>query len=345
MFFKSIEQHLDNLNLNIVITKNENGLVVSVLPQLKCKDEAKSNITPILLKGTADELDAQFIGIIQQPLEKVSGVSSNLIQFEKSIELAESKSAITKAEKIEETKMKEKADKCLKKADEFIEKDDVKKAILQIEAALKFSPNYKKAKDMLVKHKSEATGMFEESVISEIKQENKPNPAIIENVHSDEGSAVQEIVTEQVEKVLVEEAEKTAEETKLPKVAVIKETPIEIEKKVPMTVIEDVVYDKVDDKGKPQCQDLEPITNYDERLTEFEAESPLIIENPAATNSATTPVEEVKSDMQEMIEQETADKEMEAMLKDVSKVEPEIKVEPKEETPKAASDNKYEILG
>ena len=68
-FFKSIEQHLDGLNLNIVIMKTENGLTVSVLPQAKVKDEAMKNLKPILLKGTAEELDAQFAGIIQQPLD------------------------------------------------------------------------------------------------------------------------------------------------------------------------------------------------------------------------------------------------------------------------------------
>ena len=139
-FFKSIEQHLEGLNLNVVISKNENGLTVSVLPQPTCKDDAMKSLTPILLKGTAEELDAQFAGIIQQPLQKVSGISTNLVQFEKNVEIQAEKTAIVKAKKDADKKLTDKADKYIKEAEALIEKEETKKAILKVKAALKVAP-------------------------------------------------------------------------------------------------------------------------------------------------------------------------------------------------------------
>ena len=170
-FFKSIEKHLDNINLNMTITKSETGIVVSVLPVLNCKDEAVKNITPILLKGTAEEMDTEFAGIIQQPLETVSGVASNIIEFEQSVTKAKENSAIKKAADDKDTKAKTKAekdaekakikaekdleklnikaDKELVKAETYAEKKEYGKAIFMIKSALKISPTYDKAIKML----------------------------------------------------------------------------------------------------------------------------------------------------------------------------------------------------
>ena len=170
-FFKSIEKHLDNINLNMTITKSETGIVVSVLPVLNCKDEAVKNITPILLKGTAEEMDTEFAGIIQQPLETVSGVASNIIEFEQSVTKAKENSAIKKAADDKDTKAKTKAekdaekakikaekdleklnikaDKELVKAETYAEKKEYGKAIFMIKSALKISPTYEKAIKML----------------------------------------------------------------------------------------------------------------------------------------------------------------------------------------------------
>jgi len=135
--FKSLEQHLESINLNIQISKGKDGLIVSVLPALKCKDDAKKNIIPILLKGTAEELDAQFAGLIQQPLQKVSGISTNLIEFEQSAEKAKEQSAIEKAEAEKNKKVHDKADKEIVKLDALIEKKEYKKALTKAKSILK----------------------------------------------------------------------------------------------------------------------------------------------------------------------------------------------------------------
>ena len=374
MFFKSIEPHLIGMNLNIVISKSEAGLVVSVLPQLTCKDEAKGNIVPILLKGTPEELDAQFAGIIQEPLQKVSGISTNLIQFEKSVEETEKQNAITKAKKEEKKKITDKADKLLKEAEAFIEKDDVKKAILKIEGALKFAPDYKKAKDMLAKHKPQPAGMFAETtqVIEESKKTVEATPEVVEAVIKAETvEEVKEILEPKVEApapTVVEPVTATPE----PQVAVVEETPIAIEPEVPMekreapkgpnviinkvpanpTSMKEVgmeeqqkqekepqiaVYDKVDANGKPTRQDMEPMSNFESRLAKWNFENP-VAENPAATIPSATPVEAPKSELEVMTEEETARRE--AAFEAEKVVEP-IKVE----TPTSSTNNNIEILG
>jgi len=170
-FFKSLEKHLDSINLNMTITKGENGLIVSVLPVLHCKDDTKKSITPILLKGTSEELDEQFAGIIQQPLEIVSGISTNIIEFEQSVAKAKENSVIKKAEAEKNKKAKTKtdkegakaktkaekdleklnikADKELEKAQTYIDKKEYGKAVYMIKSALKISPKYEKSIKML----------------------------------------------------------------------------------------------------------------------------------------------------------------------------------------------------
>jgi len=330
-FFKSIEQHLSGMNLNVVISKNDNGLTVSVLRQPTCKDDAMKNLTPILLKGTADELDAQFAGIIQQPLEKVSGISANLIQFEKNVEIQAEKTAIVKAKKDASKKLTDKADKELVKAEEHIKKDEISKAILKIEAALKFAPDYKKAKDLLAKHKK-SDDMF--AVVEEVKVET-PTPTVVEPVTA----------------------------TPEPQVAVIEETPIAVNHENGEAVeptqeqIEANEASKaptsMKEVGMEEQQKQEQAPVVPQAIQEIAKASPNVeivsipkVENPAAITPSATPVEEKKTDLQIMTEQEQAQREAEFEAEKVIQPEP-IKVEtPQAPTPPPAStNNNIEILG
>jgi PRTRC genetic system protein E len=371
MFFKSIEPHLIGMNLNLVISKSETGLVVSVLPQLTCKDEAKNNITPILLKGTAEELDAQFAGIIQQPLQKVSGLSTNLIQFEKAVEKTEAENAITKDKKDKAKKLEVKADKFLDEADKLIKEDKISAAILKIEGALKIAPEYKKALDLLAKHSvvSNAPDMFEvvEEVIPEAKQEK-----VLAML--DEEEALANDVTEEVEVERLQENPKTVEEsfeqivaevTPVVPVAIVETIPVvpvaiqEIADASPNVVIvsipkveEEVVVapdvkqiDKdnmpVSLKGtpKPKRMDMESMENYTIRLNSWLVFNPeQIVENPAATQPSAIPIEAIKSSMQEMAEEEFASRE--ASFEAERVIQPEVK-----EVPTSSSSDNIEILG
>ena len=335
-FFKSIEQHLSGMNLNVVISKNDNGLTVSVLPQPTCKDDAMKNLTPILLKGTAEELDAQFAGIIQQPLEKVSGISANLIQFEKNVEIQAEKTAIVKAKKDATKKLTDKADKELVKAEEHIKKDEISEAILKIEAALKFAPDYKKALDLLAKHKPTDTtvNMFE---VVEVKAD-----PIIVKAEFEAAQTKEETTTNNQENLVVQEII-TKEPTSMKEVGMEEQQ----RQTLPPNSLQKVDPNTGANIGEPV--DLsEPIT-----IAEVAQASPNVeivsipkAENPAATVPSATPIEAPKSELEIMTEQEQARREAAFESEKVIQPEP-IKVEtPQAPTPPPAStSNNYETLG
>jgi PRTRC genetic system protein E len=385
MFFKSIEQHLVGMNLNIVISKSETGLVVSVLPQLTCKDEAKKNITPILLKGTADELDAQFAGIIQQPLQKVSGLSTNLIQFERAVEKTEADNAITKAKKDESKKLTDKADKLLDEAEKLIKEDKISAAILKIEGALKIAPEYKKALDLLAKHKPvSTTDIF--AVVEEVKLAPKnpmtiaeavaPADVVVEvevnlnlppnslqevNPHTGEKIGEPVVLESTLKNPVILGAESKEEEDAVREALKELEQPITLQEVadaspnveiVSIPKVEEIVVapdvkqiDKdnnpVSLKGtpKPKRMDMESMENYTIRLNSWLVFNPeQIVENPAALIPSAIPIEEIKSPMQEMAEEDFASRE--AAFEADRVVQPEVK-----EEPISPSSSHIEVLG
>ena len=147
-FFKSIEKHLEGLNLSIVIAKHGDKLAVSVLPQPTCEDKAKENISPLLLTGTANELDLEFVTVIQSPLEKVSGITSNILQFEGSVKKMEAESKIKDAAKKEKEEAGKKSDKKLVTAKKWLDKKDYTKALKYVDEALALCDDHKASIEM-----------------------------------------------------------------------------------------------------------------------------------------------------------------------------------------------------
>lgn len=93
--------------ITLVLTKANGILAVSVMPKkIGLKDEAKDKLSPIVLKGTPEELDREFITTIQKPIERAVGLLTNMAVHEKSVEEVKAKS---KAE--DETRKKENAEK------------------------------------------------------------------------------------------------------------------------------------------------------------------------------------------------------------------------------------------
>lgn len=133
MMFKAIENLIDGIDLNITVRKSGNDMVVSVLPKHNgVKDGAKDFITPLVIKGTAEELDAQFVEVLVKGLPKVTGVLSNIKEFEEAAGRTAAASDAMKAQREAEAKAKkEKKDKL----DGLIKKgDDAKAAGKYIEA-------------------------------------------------------------------------------------------------------------------------------------------------------------------------------------------------------------------
>lgn len=124
MFFQTIYPMLSaGTDLSINIRQVNNILSVAVMPRhAGVKGEAGQNLVPLILSGTPEELDAEFLKTITLPVSRALGVLTNLETFEKQTEKASAQSKAGKTADEKETKeareKREKMERLLKKADE-----------------------------------------------------------------------------------------------------------------------------------------------------------------------------------------------------------------------------------
>jgi PRTRC genetic system protein E len=148
-------QQINNLLLisetvNITIRKNnENELTVSVNPLIKVQDKAKDLLQPILFTGTVEEFDAQFFQLLAKPLQKTSGLLRNIHQHEQSVEKAKEESAIAKAEKEKQKKVREHSVKQLEKAQKYWDEKEYDKCKFICNQILKDDPKFSKATQLV----------------------------------------------------------------------------------------------------------------------------------------------------------------------------------------------------
>lgn len=141
MFTKIDERLSVGQSLTIEIYKTAENMTVSVLPKDKgVKDDAISKIKPILLTGTAEELDEGFIQAVSSPLQKATGLLQNLREFEKGVDNAEqnSKAGKEKAEKI---------NKLIAAAEKLESEKKLPEAIAKYNEVLEIDPEHAKAKN------------------------------------------------------------------------------------------------------------------------------------------------------------------------------------------------------
>lgn len=95
-----------NVDITLVIRKSADGrMAVSVLPKSNTlKDEAQNSIVPLTLNGTPEELDSGFMQVVARPMQKASGLISNMAQFEAQADKAAASSKGAKVAKAKETK-------------------------------------------------------------------------------------------------------------------------------------------------------------------------------------------------------------------------------------------------
>lgn len=141
MFFASISQMMtESVDLTLVIRKANGQLTVSTLPKANgLKDEARNHIVPLTLTGSPQEMDAEFLQHIMQPIRKATGLISNMVEFEKQADKAAANSKAAKDAKAKETKeekeKREKYEKHMKKAEELITAKNHKDAITALQQA------------------------------------------------------------------------------------------------------------------------------------------------------------------------------------------------------------------
>ncbi len=134
-----------NVDITLVIRKYADGrMAVSVLPKSgTLKNEAQNNIVPLALNGTPEELDAGFLRAVARPVQKVSGLITNMAQFEAQADKAASSGKGAKGSKNTESKedkeKREKYERNLKKADELIEARKHKEAADALTEARKYA--------------------------------------------------------------------------------------------------------------------------------------------------------------------------------------------------------------
>lgn len=188
MFFQSMNQMMNpNVDITLVIRKSADGrMAVSVLPKSNTlKDEAQNSIVPLTLNGTPEELDTGFMQVVARPMQKASGLISNMAQFEAQANKAASSSKGAKEAKAKESKedreRREKYEKNLKKAEDHIAAKRHKEAVDALTEARKYAKteDLKSIDDRLDEQKKLASqgdlfGMMEEPT------QDQPQPAQVQ---------------------------------------------------------------------------------------------------------------------------------------------------------------------
>lgn len=130
IFFKQV-QDLDFAGeLTFKISKDNGALNVKIiLTNDQATDKSTLLIQPLLLNGTAEELDNGFFDAIREPVEKVNSLFINMSQFQISLEKSKEQSAMAKAEKNLEAEKKKQWDAIHTKIKELSSKAEYEDAI------------------------------------------------------------------------------------------------------------------------------------------------------------------------------------------------------------------------
>jgi PRTRC genetic system protein E len=161
-FFKSILALQVAGNWKINIAKEDAGkLIVSVLFfNDSIGDDARKKVPPILLKGTAEELDEGFFEALEQPVKETAQLFANMEQFLKEKEQAKIASQMEKDNTLkmgkEKTEMQKKFEEAMKKADELETAGKFKEAWMKVPQADLY-PEYK---DIIHTRKAELSDKF-----------------------------------------------------------------------------------------------------------------------------------------------------------------------------------------
>ena len=161
-FFNQIAKMGITGDLQLTISEGiENTLIVSIILQNEqCGDNAKQLITPLNLRGTAEELDEGFFQQITTPLQTASGLMVNMEAFMKQLEVAKKQSAMEKEKADIQKKEQEAKDKKFK--DGMVKADELEKEGKFREAWMKVPEitDYPEKADEIRKRKSELSNQF-----------------------------------------------------------------------------------------------------------------------------------------------------------------------------------------
>lgn len=186
-FFHQIAQLQITGDLQLTIAKGaENNLIVLVMLQNEqCGDNAKNIIPPLNLRGTAEELDNGFFEKITTPIQTASGLMVDMENFMKQLEETKKKSAMEKDKADRQKKEQEAKDKKFKdamaKADELEKEGKHREAWVKVPEITEFP---EKA-DEIRRRKRELSDKFSAPSLFGAIEEEKTEPAKAEEVTAD----------------------------------------------------------------------------------------------------------------------------------------------------------------
>ncbi len=169
----------EGVDLTLVIRKTDGQLAVSTLPKSNgLKDEAQNHLVPLTVSGLPQELDAGFLQAIARPVQKATGLLTNMARFEAQAEKAASESKAAKDAKAKETKeekeKREKYEKHLKKAEELIAAGKHKDAVTALsQARLHARPQDLKKIDEKIEEQKKA---MNQGSLFELMEDPAPQP-------------------------------------------------------------------------------------------------------------------------------------------------------------------------
>ncbi|MCP2025797.1 PRTRC genetic system protein E [Flavobacterium sp. HSC-32F16] len=143
-FFNQIAQLQIIGDLHITIAKGaEDRLIVLVMLQNEaCGDNAKHSIPPLNLRGTAEELDSGFFENITTPIESASGLMVDMEGYMKQLENTKKQSAMEKEkadkQKIEQQAKDKKFKEAMAKADELEKEGKFREAWIKVPEITEF---------------------------------------------------------------------------------------------------------------------------------------------------------------------------------------------------------------
>jgi len=126
-------------SVTITIYKTPANMTVSIIPKdSSVKDDAAGKIKPLEVTGTAEELDEGFINAISSPLQKSSGLLTNISEYEKGL----AEAAVNSKEGKEKT---EKAKKVITEAEKLDQEKKMNEALEKYKEALEIDPTNRTA--------------------------------------------------------------------------------------------------------------------------------------------------------------------------------------------------------
>jgi hypothetical protein len=137
-FFQQIASLNTTANIRITIQSlPDKTMVVSILAvQEELADKAVNKIPSLLLKGSAEKIDAAFFGTISEPVKKTDELITNLLNYQNSVEKAKGESRIQKDKEASDKKVRDarkpKYDEQMKKVAELEAKKLYGQAIAQM---------------------------------------------------------------------------------------------------------------------------------------------------------------------------------------------------------------------